>query len=154
MFWLQDRRKPDSDTHRLIGGETMNYSKKDIPVHDLETITKAIEAAKVVAEFDPVLFAFPEPNDMPSKAQVAFTKEILDDWLDNDTLTFGYERFISEALSFMHFSLESLADFLSDDKQANIDYILKEYGIEWDEEFACTLLKYSKIYMDQDKKLD
>lgn len=124
----------------------MYYSKKDIPVHDLEIITKAIEAAKVVAEFDPVLFVFPEPNDMPSEAQVAFTKEILNDWLANDTLTFGYEGFISGALNFMHFSLETLADFLSDDKQANIDYILKEYGIEWNEEFARTLLKYSKIY--------
>ena len=129
----------------------MNYSKKDIPVHDLEIITKAIEGAKDQAEFDPVIFVFPEPNDMPSEAQVAFTKEILDDWIDNDVLTLGYERFISEALSFMHFSLETLADFLSDDKQANIDYILKEYGIEWNEEFARTLLKYSKIYMDQYK---
>lgn len=132
----------------------MNYSKKDIPVHALEIITKAIEAAKDQAEFDPVIFVFPEPNDMPSEAQVAFTKEILDDWIDNDVLTLGYERFISEALNFIHFSLETLVDYLSDDKQANIDYILKEYRIEWNEEFSRTLLKYSKIYMDQYKKQD
>lgn len=128
--------------------------KKDIPEKDLDILISTIKAAKIQCEFDPVLFVFPEPNDMPSEAQVTFSKEILDDWLENDVVTVGYERYIAGALSFMHFSFDTLAYYLSEDKAANIKYIKEEYDVDWSKEYADTILKYSKIYHDVAKGQD
>lgn len=120
--------------------------KKDLPLVDAQKIVQTLHAALSIADESPLLYMLPENADRPTPAQVAMAKEVILDYLGAEYPEESNYELIGHILDYMHFEFETLAGYLTKDREDNLSYIMRTYGLNWTPDFASTILQYADIF--------
>lgn len=118
----------------------MNF--KELPIKEAMVLKQTLAAAHGAARCLAVMFPMHDNDMVPTAAQIALSEEILSDALNNFVIPDENIPFIHTTLSFMLDTFQTSVKYGTDDEMSGHEFIMRMYGIDFNEEFEAILKKY------------
>ena len=113
-----------------------------IPMADAQLLSQVLHAALGITHTEPVLTALKDGQDTPTSAESEEARNIILACLDTLSIPEKYMEQVARIFMFMHFELNTLIEYGSEDNEIDCDYTKLAYGINWSMAHAEVLQAY------------